>query len=633
MGKEKVGESPFMADLSSGFSHVNGDSDGSEQSLDEEFGIPAVKTPGVKKAQEDARGQRSDPGPRRSGRAKNPVQRLTYDGYVAHHKAFMAKVIQDVEPTCFEDAVGNVHWDDAMNEEMAALEANDTWELVPLSDAKKAIGCKWVYKIKHKADGSIERHKARLVAKGYAQTYGIDYEETFAPVAKMAIVRAIIAVAAARGWIMHQMDVKNVILHGELQEKVYVEQPPGYVDPGYPDYVCRLRKALYGLKQAPRAWHDRIDEYLVSIGFCRAHADHSLYVQESDAGIVVITIYVDDLIIVGDSVTKIDQVKGLLKQEFEMKDLGELRYFLGIEVIRTPKGIWLSQRQYALDMLSKYVMADCKPISMPLDENSKLSSHVGDVVEDVTMYRKIGGSLIYLTITRPDLSYTVGLESQFMQFPRKPHLDAVRCTLRYVRSTLDHALFYAADAPHALYGYTDADCAGCIADRRSTSGFMFSFGSAADTWSSKKQPTVALSSTEAEYRVAVVATCKITWLRTLLGDLGVQVDEQVVIYYDNLSSIQLARNPMFHARTKHIKAHYHYIQERVLAGDINLVYISTEKQVADIFTKALGAEKLRCFRAMLGLCAMQSSRGSVEMSSSTSCQYGLGDDRTYSLAR
>ena len=187
-----------------------------------------------------------------------------------------------------------------------------------------------------------------------------------------------------------------------------------------------------------------------------SHVDHSLYVCKSDVEIVPITIYVDDLIIVGDSETKIEHVKGLLKEEFEMKDLGELRYFLGIEVIRTADGIWLSQRQYALDMLSKYGMADCKPISMPLDVNVKLSAHAGDALENITMYRKIVGSLIYLTITRPDLSYTVGLESQFMQAPKKPHLDAVRRTLRYVRATLDHALFYAAGVPVELYGYTDA---------------------------------------------------------------------------------------------------------------------------------------------------------------------------------
>ena len=203
--------------------------------------------------------------------------------------------------------------------------------------------------------------------------------------AKMTTVRVVIAVAASQGWIMHQMDVKNAFLHGELQEEVYVEQPLGYVDPGHQYYVCKLCKALYGLKQAPRAWHDQIVEYFVSVGFCRAHANHSLYVHESDIGIVVITIYVDDLIIVGDSAMEIDHVKGLLKREFEMKDLGELRYFLGIEVIKTPKSIWLLQRQYALDMLPKYGMADCKPIAMPLDVNAKLSAQVGDVLEDVTM--------------------------------------------------------------------------------------------------------------------------------------------------------------------------------------------------------------------------------------------------------
>ena len=213
---------------------------------------------------------------------------------------------------------------------------------------------------------------------------------------------------------MHQMDVKNAFLHGDLQEEVYVEQPPFYVDGVHPDYVCRLRKALYGLKQAPRAWYDRFADYLLHIGFRMSHADHSLYVYKSDVGIVLITIYVDDLIIVGDNETEIEHVKGLLKQEFEMKDLGELRYFLGIEVIRTTEGIWLSQRQYALDMLSKYGMADCKPISMPLDVNVKLSAHDGSALENVTMYRGMVGNLIHLTITQPDLSYTVGLEIPFM---------------------------------------------------------------------------------------------------------------------------------------------------------------------------------------------------------------------------
>jgi hypothetical protein len=228
-----------------------------------------------------------------------------------------------------------------MDEEMAALDANRTWELVPLPERKKAIRCKWVYKVKHNLDGSISRYKVRLVAKGYAQTHGIDYGETFAPVAKMATVRTVIAMVASRGWLLHQMDVNNAFLHGELQEEVYLDQPPRYEDMSHPNYVCRLCKALYGLKQAPRAWHDKIAKYLVTIGFHMSDADHSLYVRKSDEGIMVITIYVDDLIVRGDNEKEVEHVKHLLKQKFDMKDLGELKFFLGIDVIRTPEGIWL----------------------------------------------------------------------------------------------------------------------------------------------------------------------------------------------------------------------------------------------------------------------------------------------------
>jgi hypothetical protein len=229
-----------------------------------------------------------------------------------------------------------------MDEEMIALDANKTWELVPLPKRKKAIGCKWVYKVKHNSNGNISRYKARLVAKGYAQTHGIDYEETFALVAKMTTVKAVIAVVASRGWVLHQMDVKNAFLHGKLQEEVYLDQPPRYEDMSHPDYVCMLHKALNGLKQALRAWHDKIAKYLVTIGFRMSNANHSLYVRKSDEGIVVITIYVDDLIVGGDNEKEVEHVKSL-KQKFDMKDLGELKFFLGIEVIMTPEGIWLLQ--------------------------------------------------------------------------------------------------------------------------------------------------------------------------------------------------------------------------------------------------------------------------------------------------
>jgi hypothetical protein len=378
---------------------------------------------------------------------------------------------------------------------MSALDVNVIWELVALLKDKKTIGCKWVYKVKHNINGSTSRFKARLVAKGYAQTYGIDYEETYSPVTKMTTVRAIIVMAATKGWSLHQMDVNNVFFHGDLQEEVYMEQPPSYVDQTNPNLVCRLKKALYGLKQAPRVWSDKISQYLVISGFQTSNADFSLYVKKTNHGIVVIVIYVDDLIIIGDSDVDISDLKKFLNQKFAMKDLGELHYFLSIEVIKFPKGIWLLQRQYALNRLSEYGMTSCKPISIPLEQNVKLNADEGDLVEDTTMYRRIVGSLIYMTITRLDLSYTVGVVSQFMQTPRNPHLDAVRRILRYIKHTLQCGIFYEAKSQLQVHGYTDDDWVNNVLDRKSTSGFMFSFGSGVINWSSKKQPIVALSST------------------------------------------------------------------------------------------------------------------------------------------
>jgi hypothetical protein len=269
-----------------------------------------------------------------------------------------------------------------------------------------------------------------------------------------------------------------------------------------------------------------------------------------------------------------------------MKDLGELCYFLGIEVIQSPKGIWLLQRQYALNKLSEYGMTGSKPISIPLEQNVKLSGDEGDLVEDTTMYRCIVGNLIYMTITRPNLRYAVGVVSQFMQTPQKPHLDAMRHILRYIKHTLQCGIFYEAKSQLQVHGYTDANLAGNVSDRRSTNGFMFSFRSGAISWSSKKQPTVALLSTEAEYRGATIITCEVVWLLKLLSNLGQLMDALVVIYCDNISNILLVNNLVYHARTKHIEVHYHFIKEKVLVKEIDLIHVSTEDQVVDIFTKA-----------------------------------------------
>ena len=337
-------------DVFAGHSMADYDSSGGE-SLDEEFGIPKLQTPGV----------------RRSTRVNYPVERLKYDSNVAHHFMYMANVVQSEESTCFNEAVGTKHWNEAMDEEMNALDDSGTWELTPLPNENKAIGCKWVYKVKHNAEGLISRYKARLVTKGYAQTYGIDFEETLSPVAKMATVRAVISMAVAKGWEFQQMDVKNVFLNGELQEEVYMENPEGYVHLEFLHYVCRLKKALYGLKQAPRAWTDRMSRFLQSIGFEISKADLSLYVKKTGCGLVIIVIYVDYLIVTRSNKDEIVHVKKVLGAEFDMKNLGELKYFLGIEMVQMPQVIWMLQRQYVLDMLKKYGMTACNHVAKPME--------------------------------------------------------------------------------------------------------------------------------------------------------------------------------------------------------------------------------------------------------------------------
>ena len=289
--------------------------------------------------------------------------------------------------------------------------------------------------------------------------------------------------------------------------------------------------------------------------------DNSLFTRSDSKGQVFIIIYVDDLVIGGEHLADIEHIKKLLSSRFEMTDMKELHYFLGIEVIRTPDGIMLSQKHYILNLLYKFGMTQCKPVTTPLDRNLKLDADSGTRECEPTHYRQLVGSLIYLTITRLDLSCPVGLLCQFMQTPRDIHLDCAKRVLRYVSGTMDFGILYKSATPIRHEGYIDADWVGYRADRRSTSGFVFSLGSGAISWSSKKQPIVALSSTEAEYKSAAIAACEVIWLKRILKDLGVPIKHPVLLYYDNMSNIHMAHNPIFHAQTKHIEVPYHYIRE------------------------------------------------------------------------
>jgi hypothetical protein len=291
--------------------------------------------------------------------------------------------------------------------------ASQTLQVFCLTFRKKAqyvvvqAQCRWIF----------EQIQSKISGQRLCPNLWHRLKETHSPVAKMTTIRTIIVMARAKGWSLHQMDVNTDFIHGDLLEEMYIDQPPSYVDQTHPNLVCRLKKSLYGLKQTPKVWSDKIGQYLVTSGFQTSNVDFSLYVKKTDHGIVVIVIYVDDLIITRDSDVDIFDLKKLLKQKFEMKDLGKLHYFLNIEVIQSPKGIWLLQRQYALNKLFEYGMMGCKPILIPLEQNVKLSPDEGNPVEDTTMYRRIVGSLIYMTITRPNLSYVVGMVNQFMQTP------------------------------------------------------------------------------------------------------------------------------------------------------------------------------------------------------------------------
>uniref|UniRef100_A0A2N9I8W4 Integrase catalytic domain-containing protein n=1 Tax=Fagus sylvatica TaxID=28930 RepID=A0A2N9I8W4_FAGSY len=488
------------------------------------------------------------------------------------------------EPHSYREASSNPLWQAAMAEELDALSRTRTWDLVDLPPEKSVVGCKWVFKIKTRSDGSIERYKARLVAKGFTQEYGIDYEETFAPVARLSSVRTLLAVAASRQWQLFQMDVKNAFLNGDLSEEVYMQPPPGLSHP--PDKVCRLRRALYGLKQAPRAWFAKFSSTVSRLGFSISSYDSALFLRRTGKGTILLLLYVDDMIITGDDLSGIQELKAFLSQNFEMKDLGHLSYFLGLEITSSDDGFYLTQAKYTSDLLSRAGLTDHKILDTPIEFNARLTPSSGELLPDPTLYRQLVGSLVYLTVTRPDISYAVHQVSQFMSAPRSTHYAAVLRILRYLKGTLFHGLHFSAQSPLTLRAYSDADWAGDPTDRRSTTGYCFLLGSSLISWRSKKQSVVARSSTEAEYRALADTTSELLWLRWLLQDLGVSTSSATPIYCDNRSAIQIARNDVFHERTKHIEIDCHLVRHHLLQGSLQLVSVSSHDQLADIFTKS-----------------------------------------------
>lgn len=330
------------------------------------------------------------------------------------------------DPVFFEEVVKSKKWKEAMDMEIKAIEKNGTWELTTLPEGAKKIGVKWIFKTKLDENGEVDKYKARLVAKGYTQQFGIDYTKVFSPVAGWDTIRMILALAAHKGWNVYQLDVKSAFLHGELKEEVFIEQPQGYEKKGAEGKVYKLKKALYELKQAPRAWYSKIESYFVKEGFERCFCEHTLFIKTEGGSFLVVSLYVDDLIFTGNDESMFARFKDSMRKEFDMSDLGKMKYFLGVEVMQSSKGIFISQKKYAKEVLERFGMERCNPMQNPIVPGSRLVKDEGGTSVDATTYKQMVGSLMYLTATRPDLAYVVSLISRFMERPTELHQQAVK---------------------------------------------------------------------------------------------------------------------------------------------------------------------------------------------------------------
>ncbi|GKV27558.1 hypothetical protein SLEP1_g36720 [Rubroshorea leprosula] len=491
------------------------------------------------------------------------------------------------EPKTVRQALQLPQWVKAMQEELEALHKNNTWTLVPPPSSKENIvGSKWIFKTKLKPNGTVDRFKARLVAKGFSQIPGVNFDETSSPVLKSTTLRLVIAIATTLSWPLRQLDVKNAFLHGKLKEVVYRTQPPGFKDPSHPEYVCKLNKSIYGLKQAPRAWFDTFTFYLLTMGFCCSRANSSLFVLHKDHHTALLLLYVDDIVLTASSTTLLQHIVENLSEKFALKDLGSLSYFLGIEVEKFSGGIFLSQSKYANDVLTRASMLEASTIATPMAVKETTTLRDEEPV-DPQEYRRIVGALQYLTITRVDIAHAVNKVCQFMQQPMIANFRQVKRILRYVKESLHHGLRFYSTSTFSLTGFCDVDWAGCPLTRRSTTGYCIFLGANCISWSSKKQPTIARSSAEAEYRALASTTAEIVWITYLFRDIGISLPHPPQLFSDNLSALHMSINPVFHAQTKHIELDYHFVREKVALGTLITRYIPSIDQIADILTKPL----------------------------------------------
>ncbi|GJV72636.1 retrovirus-related pol polyprotein from transposon TNT 1-94 [Tanacetum coccineum] len=488
-----------------------------------------------------------------------------------------ALTVSTAEPKNIKEAMADFAWIEAMQEELHQFDRLRVWELVDKPFGKNVIKLKWLWKNKKDEDQIVIRNKSRLVAKGYAQEEGIDFEESFAPVARLEAVRIFIAYALHKSFPIYQMDVKMAFLNGPLKEEVYVVQPDGFVDPDHPDKVYLLRKALYGLKQAPRAWYDELSNFLMSRGFTKGTIDPNLFTIRYGEDILLVQIYVDDIIFGSTNPKFSKRFEKLMHSRFEMSLMGEMKFFLGLQIHQSPRGIFINQAKYTLEILIKHGMEKGQSIGTPIATKLKLDAD-------------LSGTLCKQYVIVQDIK----------QDRLKKHLKDVKRIFRYLRGTINMGLWYPKDSGFELTAFSDADHAGCIDTRKSTSGGIQFLGDKLVSWMSKKQDCTAISSAEAEYVALSASYAQVMWMRTQLKDYGFNYNK-IPLYCDSQSAIAISCNPVQHSRTKHIHTRYHFIKEQVENGIIELYFVRTEYQLADMFTKALPEDRFQYLVRRIGM--------------------------------
>ncbi|KAM1443641.1 hypothetical protein ACFX2I_039895 [Malus domestica] len=519
------------------------------------------------------------------------------------------------DPKTFKEAITSSNskkWLEAMHSELTSMKENGVWELVEQTDAIKPNGCKWVFKTKRDSNGNIERHKARLIAKGFTQREGVDYKETFSPVSTKDAFRVVMAIVAHFDLALHQMDVKTAFLNGDLEEDIYMKQPEGFEVKGREKLVYKLKKSIYGLKQASRQWYLKFQKVMKEQGFTENPSDTCIYLKVSGSSFILLVIYVDDILLATNDTSLLDEIKTLLQQNFEMKDLREASYVLGIEIKRDRKKglLGLSQKGYIEKVLKRFNMFSCGTTKMPISKGDKLSkaqcpkNDLERKIMEEKPYASLVGSLMYAQVcTRPDFAFTISVLGRFQANVGEAHWNAAKRVLRYLQRTKEHMLIYGRTYTLVLEGYSDSDFAGCIDDLKSTSGFVFTMAGGAVSWRTMKQATVAASTMVAEYLSCCEAVDQAIWLKNFITGLRVvdSIARPIQLFCDNNAAIFFTKNNKRSSATRNLDIKYLIAREKVMARLVKIDYLETGSMIADPLNKAVPVMVFKKHIAKMGV--------------------------------